>query len=263
MATKSFSGHNHNTSYYTKSEIEELLKNFSGEPSGTIKIYAGVDEPNGYLICDGRAVSRTTYADLFAAIGTRYGSGNGSTTFNIPNLKGKVIVGYDSADASFNTLGKTGGSKTHTLTISEMPSHTHTQNAHNHIQNPHNHTGSSGNQSTSHTHSGTTSSAGSHGHTGRFKYFNGMTSGSDWAVLRRVVSEDSYDGTVTITHTDAGAHTHTMTTGNQSASHNHTITINNTTPTNVATTATNNNTGGGGAHNNLQPYIVFNYIIKY
>ena len=89
-------------------------------------MYGGSTAPTGYLLCDGSAVSRTTYADLYTAIGTTYGVGDGSTTFNVPNVKGKVPVGRDNGDTSFDTLGETGGEKTHTLTIAEMPSHTHT-----------------------------------------------------------------------------------------------------------------------------------------
>ena len=78
-----------------------------------------------WLLCDGSAVSRTEYSELYNAIGTTYGSGDGSTTFNLPNIAGKMIIGYDSDDADFDSLGTTGGSKTHTQTINEMPSHSH------------------------------------------------------------------------------------------------------------------------------------------
>lgn len=84
-------------------------------PVGSISLFAGSTAPNGWLICDGSAVSRTTYADLFSVIGTTYGTGDGSTTFNIPNLKGKVPVGLNTSDTSFDTLGETGGSKTDNL----------------------------------------------------------------------------------------------------------------------------------------------------
>ncbi len=97
-----------------------------GVPVGVITPYAGSAAPSGWLLCDGSAVSRTTYAALFAVIGTTYGSGDGSTTFTLPNLKGRVPVGRDAAQAEFDTLGETGGAKTHTLTVNELPSHTHT-----------------------------------------------------------------------------------------------------------------------------------------
>lgn len=92
-----------------------------GSPTGTISMFAGSTAPTGYLICDGSAVSRTTYAGLYAVIGTTYGTGDGSTTFNLPNLKGKVPVGQDTSDTSFDALGETGGEKTHTLVNNELP----------------------------------------------------------------------------------------------------------------------------------------------
>lgn len=93
-------------------------------PTGSIIEFAGSTPPTGWLLCDGSEVSRTTYSDLFTAIGTTYGSGDGSTTFNLPNLQGKVPVGQDN-ESEFAALGQTGGEKTHTLTIAEMPSHRH------------------------------------------------------------------------------------------------------------------------------------------
>lgn len=94
--------------------------------------------PIGYLLEDGSAVSRTTYAALFSVIGTTFGAGNGSTTFNLPDSRGRTTVAK-STDTEFDTIGEKTGSKTETLSIAQMPSHTHTQNAHNHSQNPHTH----------------------------------------------------------------------------------------------------------------------------
>ncbi len=96
-------------------------------PIGAIVPFSGDSIPTNYLLANGSAVSRTTYSELFDVIGTTYGSGDGSTTFNLPNLKGRIPVGLDDSDTSFDTLGETGGEKTHKLTISEMPSHTHDQ----------------------------------------------------------------------------------------------------------------------------------------
>lgn len=108
-----------------------------GLPAGSIIQWGGATAPVNWLLCDGSAVSRTTYASLFAAIGTSYGTGDGSTTFNLPDLRGRVPVGKNGG--SFGTLGATGGAETHTLSINEMPSHTHVQNSHNHTQDAHNH----------------------------------------------------------------------------------------------------------------------------
>ena len=229
---------------------------------GIISPYAGFIAPTGWLLCDGSAVSRVTYAGLFGlinpslgtvtmtlaspavvsllshglvlddiiyftttgalptgvAINTRYyiistgltadafqfsatkggvainssvsqsgvhtlrrspyGVGDGTTTFNIPNLKGSVIVGRDSTQTEFNTVGETGGAKTHTLDTTEIPSHSHT--------------------------------------------------------------------TTAFSPSGTGGNSPAWTTSNIAGT----------------TAVTNSSTGGGGAHNNLQPYITLNYIIK-
>lgn len=82
-------------------------------PIGSIMPYGSSTVPGNWLVCDGSAVSRTTFADLFAVIGTSFGAGDGSTTFNLPNLKGKVPVGQNTSDTAFDTMGETGGSKEH------------------------------------------------------------------------------------------------------------------------------------------------------
>jgi microcystin-dependent protein len=79
---------------------------------GVVLPYAGASAPTGFLLCDGAAVSRTTYARLFTVIGTAFGVGDGTTTFNIPDMKGRAPFGFDSADASFDAIGHTGGAKT-------------------------------------------------------------------------------------------------------------------------------------------------------
>lgn len=98
----------------------------SGGDVGEIKMYAGSTAPAGWLLCDGTAVSRATYAPLFALVGTTYGAGDGSTTFNLPNCKGRNLIGRDAAQTEFDVIGETNGEKTHLLTTTEMPSHTHT-----------------------------------------------------------------------------------------------------------------------------------------
>lgn len=163
--------------------------------TGEVKIWAGSSAPSGWQLCDGTAISRSIYSALFTAIGTTYGVGNGTTTFNVPNTKGKTVVGYDSSQTEFDALGETGGAKTVTLTSAEMPSHTHVQNAHGHTL-PGNGALTDGTGSPNYNVSGTTTTYG-------FK-------------------------------------------ANQVAS----------------TTAVNQTAGSGGAHNNLQPYLVMNHIIK-
>lgn len=98
---------------------------YDAAPVGAMFDYPSLTPPIGYKICDGSELSRTEYSELFSVIGTTYGSGDGSTTFNLPNRLGRLSIGYNSDDDDFNTLGKTGGSKTHTQTIDEMPSHNH------------------------------------------------------------------------------------------------------------------------------------------
>lgn len=93
----------------------------AGVPTGTIVARATQTGNVGYLLCDGRAVSRTTYADLFAQINTGYGPGDGSTTFNLPDYTGRVLVGFLAGDKAFGSAGRFGGEQTHTLTSQEIP----------------------------------------------------------------------------------------------------------------------------------------------
>jgi microcystin-dependent protein len=178
----------------------------TGTP-GIISQFAGATAPPGYLLCDGTAVSRTTYSSLFGTIGTTYGAGNGTTTFNLPNLKGRVPVGQDTAQSEFNVLGETDGAKTVTITEAQMPSHNH---------------------------SGTTSTNGSHSHNMNDSYLEGVYSPS--GASRAFAGNQQYSGWGDTRYIQAnGDHSHTITT---------------------------NSKGSGEAHNNLQPYIVLNYIIK-
>lgn len=94
-------------------------------PTWIIQIWATWTPPTWWLICDWSAISRTTYANLFWVIGTTYWVWDWSTTFNLPNMKGKVVVWYNSSETEFDTLWETWWEKTHTLTENEIPSHTH------------------------------------------------------------------------------------------------------------------------------------------
>lgn len=165
-------------------------------PTGAVMPYAGATAPTNYLMCTGQAVSRTTYLDLFTLISTTYGIGDGSTTFNVPNLKGSVPVGLDSTTV-FTPIAATGGATTVTLTTANLASHTHVQDAHVHALV------NAGVGTTI----GTTAS-------------NGFITGTATAD-----ASGGYRGITTVT-------------------------------------AVNQNAGSGTAHNNLQPYLVLNYIIK-
>lgn len=107
-------------------KVPALDLNMGLAPIGAVLPFAGTSAPNLWLLCNGAAVSRTTYDELFSLIGTTYGAGDGSTTFNLPNLKGKIPVGLDASQTEFDTIGETGGEKTHQLTVPELPAHTHT-----------------------------------------------------------------------------------------------------------------------------------------
>ena len=93
-------------------------------PVGVVQMWAGAKAPAGWLLCQGQAVSRTTYAALYAVCGTAYGTGDGSSTFNLPDLRARMPIGL-SGSGAFNALGNAGGEENHTLTTAEMPSHGH------------------------------------------------------------------------------------------------------------------------------------------
>ena len=129
------------TALATQQSIKAYIANqlTASVPAGVVSPYAGTSAPTGYLLCYGQAVSRTTYADLFSAISTTYGAGDGSSTFNLPDLRGRVVAGQDdmgttsanrltgqSGGLDGDTLGATGGAETHTLEDSQsgLPAHT-------------------------------------------------------------------------------------------------------------------------------------------
>jgi len=162
-------------------------------PIGTMLDYAGTSAPSGFLLCYGQEVSRSTYANLFSAIGTAFGVGDGSSTFNIPDCRGRTKVGLDnlggsSADritsANADSLNNTGfGSETdagtngttgsHTLTVSQIPAHTHAVNdgtPASGTERTYSSTGSSGEQVET-----TTSTGGGTGHTHPGSTWTGTT----------------------------------------------------------------------------------------
>lgn len=126
------------------SGLQAQLDGKSTIPVGVVVPYAGASAPSGWLFCYGQNVSRTTYASLFAALGTTYGAGDGSTTFGLPDLRGRVMAGRDNMGGSAagrltnsgtgnpgidgSTLGAAGGADRHSLSTAQMPSHNHAIN---------------------------------------------------------------------------------------------------------------------------------------
>ena len=218
---------------------------YSGLPLGAIIAYPSATAPSAsFLLCNGDHLSKTTesskYADLFAIINYTYSVTKDGDTFQLPNIKGRTIVGFD--DATF-TLGKTGGAETHKLTVDEMPSHTHpipilTVNADissNFVA----------------TQGQTTDSSGGHYHSVTAAYTTvqeeeAWNGDGNWRP-NRIPQAQAFDTT------SAGAHKHTFTpTGTVSSQLQNGETI--ATDTQQA--------GSSASHNNLQPYIVLNYFIK-
>jgi len=115
------------------SAIQTQINNISSVPTGSVSMWVTGTAPTGWLLCQGQAVSRTTYATLFGVISTTYGVGDNSTTFNLPDLRGRVPMGAgtgrnvaDSANLTARTLGtKVSDAETVTLTTAEIPDHTH------------------------------------------------------------------------------------------------------------------------------------------
>jgi len=191
-------------------------------PVGTIIPWTSDSIPSGWLECNGQEVSRTEYSKLFSIIGTTFGSGDGSTTFNLPDLRGRVIAGFDSGDTDFDSIGKKGGEKTHVLTVDELPAHNHSISS----DGNHNH---SINTDGEHSHD----IRGEYGSAGDYKVVS-ITTNHDYSAIADVILS-------------AGAHNHGGATGT-AGSHNH--------------GGATGNTGGGVGHNNLSPYITLKYIIK-
>ncbi|QGH78535.1 tail protein [Microbacterium phage Kaijohn] len=107
--------------------VGEILQQLA--PVGTIHAFAGPVAPANYVLMDGRQLSRADYPALFALIGTTYGAGNGTTTFHVPDARGRALVALDTAQAEFNAMGKTGGAKTVALTAAQNGKHSHLLNA--------------------------------------------------------------------------------------------------------------------------------------
>lgn len=218
-------------------------------PVGTVNAYAGSAAPSGWLLCDGGStgVLRTTYSALFAVIGTTYGAGDGSTTFNVPDLRGRVVAGLDNmggVDAGrlsiANTLGTATGTETVTLATTDIPAHSHANTLTNNAV-------TSGSQSADHSHTFSTGGfSADHSHNYGYSFF-GYTGGGS---LTAAVNNGAVNAT---TNGQSVNHSHSGTTAGMSVSHTHSVTSN--------VTISNVNAGGGNAHSNMQPTMVLNYII--
>ena len=119
------------TALATQQSIKAYVDSNAGMPTGTVSAFAGSAAPTGYALCDGSAVNRTVQAALFSVIGTTYGIGDGSTTFNLPDLRGRVVAGLGESllGATADELGDDNGlianTKEHTLLETELPAHDH------------------------------------------------------------------------------------------------------------------------------------------
>lgn len=121
----------------TFQQVIDLISVAVTIPVGVIMDFAGANPPGGWLMCFGQALSRTTYADLFNVIGTTWGTGDGSTTFNLPDMRGRVAAGRDDMGGTSsgrlttttiinpNVVSSFGGAEIITLTGTQVPAHTH------------------------------------------------------------------------------------------------------------------------------------------
>lgn len=195
---------------------------------GEIYMYGGSIAPNGFLLCDGSAVSRDTYYGLFDVIGTTYGTGDGNTTFNVPDLSGRVIVGASSS----HIASETGGEEAHILTSSEIPSHMHEVPSHGHSSNI---TATTPVLTHTITQPAFTYSAPSREAQRAGKYGN--------------------QGFIGTTSTNATRSANLVITNHSAA------TCTKTGGVTYCAAFDSTSTGGGDAHNNMQPFATINYVI--
>jgi microcystin-dependent protein len=191
---------------YIAADNKFILLDPKIDAPATVKAIAVVGAlESGWLQCNGAAVSRTSYAALFALLSTTYGAGDGSTTFNLPDARGRAIFGIDDSASRIGTIvagtiGSSGGTETVALSLANLAAHDH---------------------------GGTTSTTGAHSHGGATQQNN---------------VNHTHSGT---TGAQSNDHLHSGTTGNESAAHNHTITITDPGHTHTATTTAQLNVGGG------------------
>ena len=201
---------------------------------GTIAQTARISAPDGWLLCEGQEVSRTEYVRLFNVIGTSYGSGNGSTTFNVPNIQGRLVVGKNTG--TFSALGLTGGTEKVTLTSAQTGiiahSHPNTLSDPGHFHN------------TSHSHT-----VGDHSHGQLVTH-----TGAGGSAIRRDYKSDGSSWTYPQGANTYGSGGLTTSTNNPQSD---------TKTTGLSISNVNNTSANASSfHTNIQPYIVLNYMIK-
>lgn len=203
-------------------------------PAGSLVMFGGTAVPAGWVMANGAALNRVAFATLFAAIGTAFGAGDGSTTFNVPNLEQRFPVG--AVGAGVWALGATGGAAAVNLTTAHMPLHSHTM-AHTHDM--------------SHGHSASSASGGAHQHD--YQLGHNEIGGSNWSF-----SDPGGFG-------QRAFNTGTLYTTEPVLGHTHTITVNNFNGSTGASSAAN--TGNAGQADptdvpTVPPYLALNFIIK-
>jgi len=198
---------------------------------GAIKPWTKATAPDGYVLCNGAAISRSTYADLFAVISTTYGSGDGSTTFNVPQLQGKMPQGYDGN--TYNLAG-TGGANTVTVAVTNNQAATNATNQTVTV------TGSISNTSL------TTAQLASHSH--GFNASRGQNSSGSFPPG----GSSSHGSPPSAGNTDNNG---------SGTGHNHSHTLSGTLTGNITTSLTGTVTAAGT--NSFSPFVVVNYIIKH
>ena len=206
---------------------------------GAIKPWGKATAPVGYLLCDGTAVSRTTYAELYVVLGDTYGAGNGSTTFNVPQLQGKTPQGYD---GNTYNLAATGGANTVTVAVTNNQAVSSVTNTVTNNQSV-TVTGSISNTAL------TTAQLASHSHTSdavQLPYSSGLDD----------VNPGGYSVNTAATIDNSGSGT----------GHNHAHTLAGTLAGTVAVTSAGAALSGtvtAAGNNTFSPYVVVNYIIKH
>jgi microcystin-dependent protein len=246
-----------------------LATAYGGDPVGVISEFSVPEAfiDTRYVVCDGRAISRTIYAAYFNMVGTLYGNGDGSTTFNVPDKRGRFTVGADDMGGTAAnripgcSFTWAAGNMYMQLTTDHMP-------AHSHVVNAHSHGGATGGQSQSHLHdlqnhqhwaSGTTSGDGSHNHTNIFpnlfvQGFAGLLDlhdgGSSIGYVNRQLD---YDGTHTHTYGGWTGGPNINNTGWTDRDHAHGI---------GAESPGTSEVGSGVPFQLLPPFITMNYAVR-